>query len=611
MKRNFNMVIPLTKVDEEKRLVYGRATQEVLDKDNEKLDYDSSKPNFEDWSGEFAKTTDGKSYGNIREQHDPKKACGKLAQPLTFDDEEKAIDVCAKIVSDDTWNKVKEGVLTGFSIGGSYSKRWKDNDGVTRYTAVPCEISIVDNPCCPTATIEFVKADGTVEHIKPKEKDMEINKTILDDFKKAIADKDLAKAFSFEEIRNRLQGAINTSIHTPFNCGYFWIVNTYPDHVIIKGDMDGDGDEDLFSIPYAMSADGEVEIGSDIQQVKVDYIPTVDEDGDDEGEELGESAKSAETDGLEKSEKRDDVDDADKKRAEGKYGDVEYADEENKKYPLDTKEHVEAAARYFGMPKNREKYSEEDQKKIDAKIASAEKKLGVGDKKDDKKETEKTVKVEMPTLTEKEIEDLAKGVAEPKTAEPKKEDPGEFLKKTMTEEDVFAGLAKALEDDLKKSGAKHSKETIASMQKISHAINEMGGACKCDKCTGIYKAEEGAEKSAESDGLAKVGSLDEKLTKAMERFESLEKSLTGLKTENEALQKKVDDLENQPMPGGAIVAGGTQVMEKDLKINSGNDLDARIADIDKVISKTNDPNLLQKLGIEKANLSMKKLYGMK
>ena len=52
-------------------------------------------------------------------------------------------------------------------------------------------------------------------------------------------------------------------------------------------------------------------------------------------------------------------------------------------------------------------------------------------------------------------------------------------------------------------------------------------------------------------------------------------------------------------------------MEKDLKINSGNDLDTRIANIEKVISTTNDPNLLQKLSIEKANLSMKKLYGMK
>ena len=166
MKRNFNMVIPLTKVDEEKRLVYGRATQEVLDKSGEILDYDSSKKNFETWSKGFEKTTDGKSYGNIREQHDPQKACGKLAEPLTFNDEDKAIDICAKIVSDDTWKKVTEGVLTGFSIGGSYAKRWRDNDGIAHYTAAPAEISIVDNPCVPTATIEFVKTDGTIESSK-------------------------------------------------------------------------------------------------------------------------------------------------------------------------------------------------------------------------------------------------------------------------------------------------------------------------------------------------------------------------------------------------------------------------------------------------------------
>ena len=43
----FNMNIPLFKIDEEQKLVYGRATQEVLDKANEIMDYESSKPMFE------------------------------------------------------------------------------------------------------------------------------------------------------------------------------------------------------------------------------------------------------------------------------------------------------------------------------------------------------------------------------------------------------------------------------------------------------------------------------------------------------------------------------------------------------------------------------------
>ena len=60
----FNMSIPLFKIDEEQKLVYGRATQEVLDKANEIMDYESSKPMFEKWSNDFATRTNGKSYGN-------------------------------------------------------------------------------------------------------------------------------------------------------------------------------------------------------------------------------------------------------------------------------------------------------------------------------------------------------------------------------------------------------------------------------------------------------------------------------------------------------------------------------------------------------------------
>ena len=70
---------------------------------------------------------------------------------------------------------------------------------------------------------------------------------------------------------------------------------------------------------------------------------------------------------------------------ESKYGkDVEYADPRNKAYPIDTPAHTRAAASYFGMPKNRAKYSEADQKSIDRRIAAAKKKFGIGeDDKDD------------------------------------------------------------------------------------------------------------------------------------------------------------------------------------------------------------------------------------
>ena len=61
------------------------------------------------------------------------------------------------------------------------------------------------------------------------------------------------------------------------------------------------------------------------------------------------------------------------------YGSVEFADPKNKKYPIDTPEHVRSAAGYFGQSKNRNKYSKEDQSQIDKRIDSAKKKFKIGE----------------------------------------------------------------------------------------------------------------------------------------------------------------------------------------------------------------------------------------
>lgn len=150
----------LAKVDEAKREVWGVATAEMVDKEGEIFDYESSKPYFKNWSDEIAKATDGKSLGNVREMHEPS-AVGKLVD-LTFDDDLKQIQVGAKIVDDTAWKKCAEGVYTGFSIGGAYVKAWKDGEYV-RFTAKPAEISVVDNPCVSEAHFTAVKADGTIE----------------------------------------------------------------------------------------------------------------------------------------------------------------------------------------------------------------------------------------------------------------------------------------------------------------------------------------------------------------------------------------------------------------------------------------------------------------
>lgn len=75
--------------------------------------------------------------------------------------------------------------------------------------------------------------------------------------------------------------------------------------------------------------------------------------------------------------KRTDVTPSDKSRAMTKYGNVTYADSVNKKYPLDTPEHVRAAASYWGMPKNKAKYTPEEKKIISRRINSAKRKFGI------------------------------------------------------------------------------------------------------------------------------------------------------------------------------------------------------------------------------------------
>ncbi|MDI9847553.1 hypothetical protein QM467_05695 [Rhodoblastus sp. 17X3] len=154
------MFIPLRKADAARRLIYGYATAELPDKSGEICDYASTKPFYEQWSAECAKASGGKSLGNLRAMHG-KIAAGKISS-IAFNDDAKRIEIAAKIVDDDEWRKIEEGVYTGFSQGGAYVKRWPDPDRpeFTRYTASPTEISLVDLPCLPEAGFELVKADG-------------------------------------------------------------------------------------------------------------------------------------------------------------------------------------------------------------------------------------------------------------------------------------------------------------------------------------------------------------------------------------------------------------------------------------------------------------------
>ncbi len=158
--------IPLQKIDEERRLVIGQAAAEVLDKSGESMDYATAKAAFQEWSAEFERHSGGLSKGNLRVMH-TKEVAGKIVD-LSFDDLTKAVNIVAHVASPNAWALVTSGAFCGFSIGGGYARRWtEEGTGLKKYTPIVREISLVDNPCIPTARfVELIKADGIVEQLE-------------------------------------------------------------------------------------------------------------------------------------------------------------------------------------------------------------------------------------------------------------------------------------------------------------------------------------------------------------------------------------------------------------------------------------------------------------
>lgn len=151
---------PLVKVVEEKREVWGIVTAEVPDRDGEICDYETTVPYYKELADEMSKATDGANLMPLRAMHQSIAAGKGIA--IEYRDAKKEIYAGFKVVDDNEWKKVQEGVYTGFSQGGRYVKKWRDGDFL-RYTAKPIEASLVDLPCLPTAHFEYVKADGTKE----------------------------------------------------------------------------------------------------------------------------------------------------------------------------------------------------------------------------------------------------------------------------------------------------------------------------------------------------------------------------------------------------------------------------------------------------------------
>ena len=69
--------------------------------------------------------------------------------------------------------------------------------------------------------------------------------------------------------------------------------------------------------------------------------------------------------------------DTNEHEGERKYGDVPFADTTNKKYPIDTPEHIRAAWSYINHKDNAAKYEANEVKTIQARIKRAAKQHGI------------------------------------------------------------------------------------------------------------------------------------------------------------------------------------------------------------------------------------------
>jgi uncharacterized protein YoxC len=162
---SIKLSMPIAKVDKEKRMVSGFATLDNVDKQSDIVPTDVSIKAFERFRG------------NLREMHMPI-AVGRVmsfkADKFYNKEEDKFyngvyVDAYISKGAQDTWEKVLDGTLSGFSIGGSI-KDSEDQYDPQMDKAIRVikdydlsELSLVDNPANQFANILSIqkKEDGT------------------------------------------------------------------------------------------------------------------------------------------------------------------------------------------------------------------------------------------------------------------------------------------------------------------------------------------------------------------------------------------------------------------------------------------------------------------
>ncbi len=163
---DLNFTFPFQKINKEQRVVTGIATADNPDLVDDVVNFDASVEAFSNW------------VGNIREMHSPV-AVGKLIDwkpvPVQHNGQMyRGIEVSVYISkgAENTWQKILDGTLRGFSIGGMVQDKktkfmeqiGRNVNEILQYSLG--ELSVVDNPCNPAGMFAMIKSvDGKLEYV--------------------------------------------------------------------------------------------------------------------------------------------------------------------------------------------------------------------------------------------------------------------------------------------------------------------------------------------------------------------------------------------------------------------------------------------------------------
>jgi phage head maturation protease len=235
----------LHKIDAEQRIIEGFATTEEID--DEAGIWQGQMYKGDVVSAEAVKEAlpDYMEWANLREMHDLS-AVGVVIKAELIDGDvevdgrtyKNPLHIVAKVVDDEAWRKVKEGVYKGFSIGGKVIKAVleKITGQLVRKVVklMMVEISLVDRPRNPGARILLWKSFSLDEQT--------------------------------ENIRSAWYKQFRSSVVPKLKSDEAWVKEVFSDRVIVHT-QDG-----LYAYAFTVDASGEIVFDQPPVKVRVEYL---------------------------------------------------------------------------------------------------------------------------------------------------------------------------------------------------------------------------------------------------------------------------------------------------------------------------------------------------